>query len=816
MFLSNKQHTQLRTLVMDFEVPYRTYVASEIISQYRTPEIFLSELTIRAVQVSAYNSFSKFASLFGKMKADSSKIYDALKNAKKAGEIKIIEDDIDVPFVSQLNVLILVFGDLFQSYLKQFYDLNEFWSLASEFHYVRNKLSHPACKTLDDKNLERAISFVETSNMFLKLYGDDCYWLESSEGIEKKAKALATSTEVIPVKINNFNEMPFPDMSLVCRDKEIEEIKSFVYGKPGALRKKTSMCIFGYGGVGKTALALEVVKHIVRDLIDETTMNAYSPDFILFFSAKREELRVSSTSGNIERNKLSSAFSSVSELKQTIFEYLKISDYSQLDKNGLIIIDNLETLDSDERQLLAEFVEEGSPQQVQYIITSRNEEGYQVRKPLSGFNDFVSGKKFVLDYIAENDLDLSFTDNEIKMLLDMTKGNTLVLVLCLKRLEQKFDTLQGLQMDLTKRATITKLNRELASLPANGYEIISEYMFKNTFEELEEIFTTDSQRIYSILSVLAVYPSKSVDIYTLSLLTKQPYNELEELMILLCRYLIVNKHSNEYRLNEFAEKYIILRFLPDKETFLSLSNEIEASTRKIKQELRELDEQINRNQSFRKIMSDWHIVSEGDKIAAAKAFKLYGEVKLDCQKNKFSVESALDEAKILFSELEKTTMHPYIKYQKARIFQMIEDSGYFIGDLSKERISAFKDAIWIIKTNPQFSIIQKTKSYASILWLLGYQLVLIDENNRHEAEKYFEDSKEIFEALKIRDNEFYQCASHMARNCLEIYKQTKKVAYLRQSRQLCEMLWRERRQYSGSTYSFVLSLRNELPQYGRY
>ena len=148
---------------------------------------------------------------------------------------------------------------------------------------------------------------------------------------------------------------------------------------------------------------------------------------------------------------------------------------------------------------------------------------------------------------------------------------------------------------------------------------------------------------------------------------------------------------------------------------------------------------------------------------------------------------------------------------------MIQESGYFVGDLSAERISAFKDAIWIIKANPQFGIIQKTKSYASILWLLGCQLIRIDEiNNRLEAEKYFEDSKEVFEELKIRDNEYYQCISHMARNCLEIYKQTKKVPYLRQSRHLCDVLCRERTRYNNSIWKFVVALKNELPKYGKY
>lgn len=292
---------------------------------------------------------------------------------------------------------------------------------------------------------------------------------------------------------------------------------------------------------------------------------------------------------------------------------------------------------------------------------------------------------------------------------------------------------------------------------------------------------------------------------------------IEEAMVLLCKYLIVSKLNNNYTLNEFAEKYIILRFLPDKETFLTLSNEITASTRRIQQELDDLTAQIESNPSLKKIMSDWHIFMEGDKIAAAKAIKLYGDVRNECRKGRFFAESALDDTRRTFDEIEKTTMHPYIKYQKARILQMIQQSGYVAEDFSSDQINAFKEAIWIIKTNPQFNIIQQTKSYASVLWLLGYQLIQIDEtNNRLEAEKYFEDSKEAFENLKIRDKEYYQCVSHMARNCLEIYKLTKKVPYLRQSRRLCELLRQDRNKYDGTTWRFASQLRDELLQYGKF
>ena len=49
--------------------------------------------------------------------------------------------------------------------------------------------------------------------------------------------------------------MPYGESRIVCREHEIQKIKNFVYGNPDDLRKQHSFCIYGYGGVGKTARA---------------------------------------------------------------------------------------------------------------------------------------------------------------------------------------------------------------------------------------------------------------------------------------------------------------------------------------------------------------------------------------------------------------------------------------------------------------------------------------------------------------------------------------------------------------------------------
>lgn len=816
MYLSNKEHTHLRTLTMDFEIPYRTYIADIILKKYPTESAFSSKVAEKETYAETLKKYSNYYSEYGRIKANPIQSFQLLKNTIKAMKTKVIAEEIEMPYVSLINVLLLTFSEEFNPFLKLFIDIDTFWKQATRYHYVRNKLSHPGCKTLEKEDLDMVVEFIQTTNSYLGLLSEQYFWLETTDKIEAKSNALLSENTVIPVEINNFADMPFPEMRLVCRDHEIELIKNYVYGKPGALRKKCSLCIFGYGGVGKTALVLETIKRIAQDIVDETTINGYHPKFILFYSAKQAKLDVSLTSGTIEQRRMSHQFSSCNELKNEIFKRLGIADFSGYTFPGLIIIDNLESLTEEERVKVKTFIEECSPATVQYIVTTRNEEQYEERMPLNGFKDLDVGQQFISEYIAENDLDISLSIDDQKKLLDISKGNTLVLILCIKRLEKGLDTISGLTYDLSQKPTVKKLGIEIGHVPANGYEIISEFMFKNTFEELEKVYASESVSIFSILKVLAVCPQKNIDIYTLSLLSEVPYSQLNAILAMLCRYMIVNKQADLYTLNEFAEKYIIVRFLPDETQFIAMSQKIESSSRKIQRELSELKKQIDNNLELKRVIQDWHIITDGDRIAAAKAFALYQDVSSECSKASFFARSCYDDTNQLFSKLEQTTMHPFVKYEKARILRLIKDSGFVIAEnLNSEILSNYKDAIWIIKTNSIYEAIRSTKSYASILWLFGYQLLQIDPiNNQVEAARYFEESKYSYERLGIRDEEYYQCLSHMGSNYLKMYETSRNVSYLRQARTISDILYKDKDKYQvKTTRDYSIKLRNNIKKY---
>jgi len=690
---------------------------------------------------------------------------------------------------------------------------------ALKYKYVRNKLDHRGYKTLESADMVITTEYI--SNSLLLLCDDSSLFLEKScDDIIKEAKALQTSNPSIPIPIHNIPEMPFPDMKIVCRDEEIAEIKEFVYGHPGALRKQASCVLYGYGGVGKTALVLETIKQIVQDLQDNTTMNSYKPEFILFFTAKEEMLSFSRTTGSIENLSARYSFRNADELICQIYEKIGVESFLGYDKSGLIIIDNLETVSTEEREKINEFIRFKSPQQIQYIITSRNEEDYECRKKIAGFEDNLSGDKFINLYIQENSYNLELTDSDKKSLLDISMGNTLVLVLCLRRLSLNLTSIAGIIADITVPTTVNDLKKEISQIPANGFSIISEFMFKNSFQEIREKYKANDIVLTAVLKIFAVYPSEDVDLYTISLIAKQPYSNINPVLELLCRYLIIEKSGDFYRINPFAEKYIIQLFMPDAETYSAIETEIVRNTRIIQDELEQLQENIKRNPKLKSIIQDWNVVSDGDKIIVAKVYKLYGEVRNDCQKaSKFHVHAALDEAISTIETLEKNSMHPYVKFQKARIYKLINDTNILEESLNDEISEAFNDTIWTIKTNPIYTLIKSTKSYASILWLYGLHLYNLDTSEFYTgAARYLEESKISFEQINNKDDEYYQCLLILEKTYLKMYLINKKenLHYLRKARSLSNQLFEDRLCYSGKIRCSAAAFGEELKKYGRY
>lgn len=495
--------------------------------------------------------------------------------------------------------------------------------------------------------------------------------------------------------------------------------------------------------------------------------------------------------------------------------YISRIFWSRFKDEGLIVIDNLETLSVGDRERIKAFVETQTPSEMQFILTSRNSEAYECNYKLAGFGE-TAGVNFVDTYSEENALDLNLSKDNKLDLVSLAQGNTLVLVLSLRRLSKKLTTIEGMKSEFSNVNAWRALRSSLTSIPSNAFEVIAEFMYKDTFEQIEDVFNTYKDLFYKVLKVFAVISNESVDISTICLLTKEDYPNVEAVMDILCNYLIVEKRDTQYSLNGFAEKYIVGRFLPDAETYNQMSAEITSRQRDVVRTLKQLSDDMNSRPDLAKIMKDWLIITDIDKINAAKMYNMYDDVKRDCNRaGKFMVTSALEEFLKKSAEAERFTAHPYIKYQRARILQMIDGSNVLPEKHVEEIKKSYNSSIYAIKTIQQYSGIQQTKSFASLLWLYGQYLA--DTGDYGSAIRYLEESKISFENQNIIDQEYYQCATKLGHTYLKFYSQDRmaRLTYLRKARSIERML-SENWVNLGRARKYAGQLKSMLCQYGRY
>lgn len=810
MYLSIRQHDLFRTLLMGFEIPYRGYIADILMSTYSDESTFENALIARNTSLRPSDPFflrNTLPSACNHAKVQA--MYDKFSTASTTTEIVAIDQE--MPMVGALNIVTFALTNDFQPLYSLCSGYGAFCELAEKYRYARNKLDHPGCRTLEERHLVPVLSFVKDICIFL----DDKYFIQKTKSdILTEVNILQQRRTLFPIAKHNLSETPYPDSQIVCRDAEINELKSFIYGNPGDLRKQHSRCVYGYGGVGKTALVIETLKQIVQDINDDKAENDYKPDYLFFFSAKKRQLRVSDTTGNIIEQQTRWHFETAEELISLIHEALGLDSFRGFHNEGLIVVDNLETLSVEARKKVKQFIETQTPTEMQFLLTSRNSEEYESNKKLSGF-EVSGGEDFVRAYIEENALDLRLDPSGIAELLKIAKGNTLVLVLCLRRLSRKLIDLTGLTADFSSSNIWKKIRANIANVPPNAYESISEFMFKDTFEQLEEVFT-NKELFYKILKVFAVISGNGTDLSTICLLTEYSYPEVEAAVDALCNYLILERKGILYLLNQFAETYIIQRFVPDAETFNVLSREIETRQRRIRESLEKLDSDMQNRRALTKIMQDWHIVTDSDRIAAANMYDLFGRAKTECDNGgKFKVQSVFEDVLSESLENERITAHPFIKFQKARILRLIDNSNILPNKHTEEINRSYLDAIYTIKTVEQYAVIQNTKSYAALLWLYGQ--FLADQKKLQDAIRILEDGRAAFESQSIKDVQYYQCITILGWQYLKYYQENRaeRVGYLQRANRISTQL--QSNYYDlGNARRHAIALRNELRKYGDF
>lgn len=798
---------------MGFEIPFRAYIADIITNTFSVDSDFEAAMVSKNQQITA-SSPTFLREALGKAIRQNNlrQTYQKFVTAKTSvGEIVTL--DIEIPMVGALNLVTFALVEHFQDLYMLSGSYTKYCDYAEAYRYARNKLDHPGCRTLEDIHLVPVLSFVNDILIFL----DDRFFLQKNkEQLLAEVKSLQQRKQSVPIKKHNLVEMPFSESRIVCRDNEIKQIKDYVYGRPGDLRKRHSLCIYGYGGVGKTCLVVEAVKQIVRDIMDNTVTNEYLPQYMFFFSAKKRKLGITQENGKLIEQHLPWHFETADELINLILSSLDRENFRNFHDEGLIVIDNLESLNSEDRKKVKNFIDAQTPTEMQFILTSRNSEEYESNQKLAGF-EAGNGHSFVISYSEENSLGLSLTNDEINEIISLSKGNTLVLVLSLRRLSAHLLSITALRSEFDTRNAWKRLRAYGEKVPSGTYEVIAEFMFKDTFEHLENIFANEKEMFYKVLKVFAIIQSDSIDIGTICLLTDEPYPSIEEVVDTLCSYLIIEKKDTQYSLNGFAEKYILGRFMPDAETYSRLSAEVASRQRKVLSELEQLQIDMDEKPKLRRILKDWLIVSDIDRISAAKMYRLYGEINRECcSSNKTRIEWALERFQSECMEAEKMTAHPFVRYQEARILQLIDQS-QLLPEKHEEAISrAYEDCIYAIKTIEQYSGIQQTKSYASLLWLYGQHLSTLGDLFR--AMRFLEESRTSFESLSIQDQEYYQSLTLLGETYLKYYltNRTNNLVYLRKARQISIHLQSKKRVELGKAYAFAMRLKSNLVPYGQY
>ncbi len=813
MYLTHNQHDSFRTLLMGFEIPFRTYIAKTVISKYPTYQLFEAAMVSKRNALTASspevlkNNLQRISS-----PRDCSKLYSHLQTAVSSSE-EIVSEDTDVPMVCTLNVVTCALTDDFGALYTLFNSYNSYCDYAEKYRYARNKLDHPGSRTLEERHLTPVLSFVKDICMFLD---DSCFLQKDKEKILSEVTALQQHKITIPIDFQNFSDMPYNESRIVCRDNEIQRIKDFIYGKPENLRKQHSCCIYGYGGVGKTALVIETIKQIVCDILDQITVNEYAPAYILFFSAKKRKLDVASETGQFIEKPMRSHFETKDELVSLILSALQRDSLRGFQSPGIIVVDNLETLSIDERQKIKDFIDMQTPSEMQFILTSRNSEEYDSNIKLGGFES-DAGKDFIASYCNENSLEIDLSDSEIDELISLAKGNTLIVVLSLRRLSKRTVSFNTLKYEFSSTNAWKSLRKGLSKTPSTAYEAIAEFMYKDTFEHIETAFSEHKELFYEILKVFAVTSSGSIDINTICLLTKESYPDVEGVLDILCSFLILEKNDTQYSLNGFAENYIVSRFLPDAETYNQLSRVISDQQREVSVALEQLKVEIRERPDLRSILIDWNIIYDIDRVYAAKMYKIYGEVKKECDNSsRFKAEGAIESFMRDCDEAERLTAHPYIKFQKARIFQYVDKSNIFSEKHTDIIKRSFCDSIYCIDTIELYSGIKQTKSYASLHWLYGQYLY--DCGDIQDSMRHLEKAKASFEENKIIDQEYYKCCAKLGSVYLDYYDadQKSRISYLRRSRGICSLMYENRDYIDQNVFRFAKQLKARLSHYGQY
>lgn len=752
MYISIEQSQELDRIVKSTEVALRSFVSDTLIKNYSDATSF--KLALKSISISDKLIYSKrFDAKLKNFTSKHKEIFQLICDCKTALDSQSYNND--VPYISEIIDLLLIFFNAHFSdkdIVKEFSSIEEFHYCCTLYHKLRNNLSHPASHPTTTLDANKVVYFIEN---LLAALDQKYFWYATRENIGNNIQRYNGITLGTLPRHHNLNFASSTHKRLLCRETIIKNMYESLLGDDIRQRLAGSIVLYGYGGVGKTAITTEFLYRLLRDKRD-----GKHPDieYLLFFSSKDEYLKENKTTGELYIDTAKPEFSTLADLKTLICKCLGVHDISSISDypgRGIIAIDNIENIDGDEKLKILDFIK-SLPRTVQFIVTSRGEEACEEKIHIEEFSNNDTGVKFVEEIIESEGFNLEVSKSTAEQVINATKGNALIIVQTLNIIDRGV-------------STFDEITRSLESMRSKNSEMIANFMYKNTFDDALKHLSSKGYPVNEIMQVISLYDER-IELYSISKLAKLEIADAERICNYLLERLVLKKSGEYYELNEFAKRFVFIKLLPDRIELNKVRDKIKKHKERMKLKLAELENTLNANSALHRNVNEWQPKNYIDKIVIAELFSLYGDaIKCVGRNDKRAYEKYLKE----FDEHSFITNHPYVPLQKARLLK----EGMFKfhrGDngILQEVERLYEEAVESIEYDYRYLI--GSIAHASLLMLFGIFLCQhLKEHSR--AIRFLEDAKKFHGGNKGKG--WFIVCNYLSSSYEKMYSQTKDNAY---------------------------------------
>lgn len=352
--------------------------------------------------------------------------------------------------------------------------------------------------------------------------------LQLTDAIGEK-KLLSASIESIPIPRKIFSNLPQPDYGVfIGRENELAQIIQVLRPYPKSIH--SVITVDGIGGIGKSALALEVAYYYLRNYDDIPAEERF--DAVIWSSAK---LRVLSPEGIKIRPQ---ALKTLHDIYYAIAMTLEKDDITKVKENEqtevvkralraqrtLLIIDNLETVDD---ETVLTFLKE-LPAPTKALVTTRHRinVAYDLRLTGMPIKDAIA----LIDKECEKK-SVSLSDSEKELLYRRTGGVPLALVWTVAQMGRGYSTESAL--------------RRLGDAAGD----IAKFCFDGSIELIRQ------KSSFSIILGLSLF-STSASKDALKFISNLSLLDCEEGLIDLVVLSLADKTNDRYRLLPITKNFI--------------------------------------------------------------------------------------------------------------------------------------------------------------------------------------------------------------------------------------------------------------------